>query len=402
MSKDMMEVQIEGGGKKKLICDGILCSIARAISRQANVDELIDAVVREFDQNEICESWKLYFTVFNDVICKSRKKPIIDIVRTEVRLCAGDIVTHLKSFEKNEGLDFLVMPWNSTINPLKCDSEILAEKMTDTNAKNVHDKIAEMEQRIDDKNKAYFESLQTEMRTLIAGISKPSYAAVSQPPPQYQQGLFPPPQLGVRGRQGRPGAGGVLGRERSSSANKRPRVEDVETSTPLQDNPGVMNRNQSRAQSRQRFHTGTLNTSEVTGRKMRSPPADIFIYGVHKETTEQDIVDDLKESDILIDIKDVVKKSKPEAGLNSFKISVKAQDLQKALDPAIWPMRVKVREYIYFKKKPDQFNRGTAGHSAGNDGGGPQHLPGTGGRDQVVATHNRFEVLGRGGPKLNL
>ena len=30
-----------------------------------------------------------------------------------------------------------------------------------------------------------------------------------------------------------------------------------------------------------------------------------------------------------------------------------AHDLQKALDPGIWPLRVKVREYVYYSKKKD-------------------------------------------------
>ena len=222
-------------------------------------------------------------------------------------------------------------------------------------------------------------------------------AAVAQPLPQHQQGFLAPQVVG-RGRQGRGGLGGVLARERSSSAHKRPRVEEEEVSnlSDLKNRSESSNKNVSRAQSKQRFQVGTLNTVETTGRKMRSPPADIFIYGVHKETTEQDIVDDLKESEIMIDIKDVVKKSRPDAGLNSFKISVKAQDLQKALNPAIWPMRVKVREYIYFKKKPDQAYRGNAGHVGGGSGD-QQQLLGAGGRDQGVTTQNRFEVLNNQG-----
>ena len=101
---------------------------------------------------------------------------------------------------------------------------------------------------------------------------------------------------------------------------------------------------------------------------MRSPPGDIFIYGFHPETTEEDIVNDLKESDIIIEVKDVLKKSKPGSGLNSYKISVKAEDLQKALDPCIWPMRVKVREYIYYAKRPQQQNNGPAGQHGGYGG----------------------------------
>ena len=47
----------------------------------------------------------------------------------------------------------------------------------------------------------------------------------------------------------------------------------------------------------------------------------------------------------------MIKKSKDGAALLSFKISVRADDLRKALDPTIWPLRVKVREYIYYPKK---------------------------------------------------
>ena len=42
---------------------------------------------------------------------------------------------------------------------------------------------------------------------------------------------------------------------------------------------------------------------------MRSPPADIFIYGVHQDTTEEDIVNDLSENGIVIAVKDIMKKS---------------------------------------------------------------------------------------------
>ena len=45
------------------------------------------------------------------------------------------------------------------------------------------------------------------------------------------------------------------------------------------------------------------------------------------------------------------KKSKDEAYLCSYRISVPAADLQKALDPALWPLRVKVREFIHYARK---------------------------------------------------
>ena len=84
---------------------------------------------------------------------------------------------------------------------------------------------------------------------------------------------------------------------------------------------------------------------------MKSPPADIFIWGVHPSTTIEDIVNDLAASDITVESKDVLKKSKGESNLCSYKISVPAPDLVKALDPSIWPMRVKVREYVYYSNR---------------------------------------------------
>ena len=136
---------------------------------------------------------------------------------------------------------------------------------------------------------------------------------------------------------------------------------------------------------------------------MRSPPADIFIYGVHPDTTEEDIVNDLSESGIVIESKDIIKKSKDDAPLKSFKISVKAEDLQKSLDPSVWPLRVKVREYIYYSKKsPRQADgKAAAGHQQqgqADSGRGQAHGLHASGVDQQwpgVTTDNRFAVLAK-------
>ena len=47
----------------------------------------------------------------------------------------------------------------------------------------------------------------------------------------------------------------------------------------------------------------------------------------------------------------VVKLSKSEAA---------CADLSKALEPSIWPLRVKVREFIHYRKKPKQGGTGKA------------------------------------------
>ena len=62
------------------------------------------------------------------------------------------------------------------------------------------------------------------------------------------------------------------------------------------------------------FIEGTSNTAKA-GRKMRSPPASFFVYGVHPDTTKQEIVEDLYLSTIEIEEKDIETKSKPEAYL---------------------------------------------------------------------------------------
>ena len=103
---------------------------------------------------------------------------------------------------------------------------------------------------------------------------------------------------------------------------------------------------------------------------MRSPPADIFVWGVHPDTEIDDIINDLAESDIKVEAKDIEKKSRPEAYLTSYRISVQASDLSKALDPAIWPLRVKVREYIHYARKNQ--NRSTE-YQAGKHGLNGRH-----------------------------
>ena len=98
-------------------------------------------------------------------------------------------------------------------------------------------------------------------------------------------------------------------------------------------------------------------------------------------------MNDLADSGIVTQAKDIIKKSREEAHLKSFKISVKAEDLQKALNPAVWPMRVKVREFIYYARKGPRQDSGehpgqghqTAGGQGQARGGGGQHVPGLGG-----------------------
>ena len=97
-------------------------------------------------------------------------------------------------------------------------------------------------------------------------------------------------------------------------------------------------------------------------------PVNIFVWGVHPDTTKGETVADLADSSIIITENDIEKKYKDKSFLVSYKIRVKAEDLQKALNPAIWPLRVKVREYVYYSnRKQDKRNTDQTGAQSSNN-----------------------------------
>ena len=185
-------------------------------------------------------------------------------------------------------------------------------------------------------------------------------------------------------------------RGRRGSSSKRARLENDES----------ISTDESKEAPRRRTVVGTSD-SIASGRKMKSPPADIFVWGVHRETTPEDIVNDLATSGIIITANDIQKKSKNEATLCSYKISIPAADFQKALNPEIWPLRVKVREYFYNsrKSKPqNQQHQNATQNGSENQQQQPQvPMPG---QQQVfsqqeelvqvsnIPTENRYDILG--------
>ena len=187
--------------------------------------------------------------------------------------------------------------------------------------------------KVDEKNNmmmSLLQSISSKMNTGSTPISTPSFtqtyagAAAAAAVPRNQ------------GRQQYLNIQGGNYRDRSPSV-KRTRDE--------------VNQPSKRRNTEKHIVTGTRTMDKI--RKMKSPPADIFVYGVPRDTTKADIVDDLAESDIQISPDDIQLMSKGNPAVVSYKISVKAQDLQKALDPTVWPLRVKVREFIYYKKRPE-------------------------------------------------
>ena len=104
-------------------------------------------------------------------------------------------------------------------------------------------------------------------------------------------------------------------------------------------------------------------------RKMKVAPVDIFVYGVHKDTTFEDIIEEVKYSDIDISKDDIVEKAREGSSVKSFKISIKAEFLEKALKT--WPLRVcvKVGEWMYFLRKRNGEEGGRMGQRSNGSGG---------------------------------
>ena len=102
---------------------------------------------------------------------------------------------------------------------------------------------------------------------------------------------------------------------------------------------------------------------------MKVAPVDIFVYGVHKDTTFEDIIEELKYSDIDISKDDIVEKTRERSSVKSFKLSIRAEFLEKALKPETWPLRVKVREWVYFPRKRNGEEGGRLGQRSNGSGG---------------------------------
>ena len=140
-----------------------------------------------------------------------------------------------------------------------------------------------------------------------------------------------PPFTGVVRRESAEGRNQVAEQRQRTNSIKRQRTENT--------NQRDSNKNQGKTVS------GT-SISSLTGRKMKSPPADIFIWAVHKDTSKEDIMNDLAASNIKVEVKDIMKKSHEDAPLCSYKISVPAEDLEKAL--SLTPREPSAKQYFFW------------------------------------------------------
>ena len=95
---------------------------------------------------------------------------------------------------------------------------------------------------------------------------------------------------------------------------------------------------------------------------MCSAPADIFIWNVNPKCSVDNIIDDLKASNIHVTKNDITRMtrslpadSNSRPPLDSYRITIQPEDYQKAMNPDVWPERVNVRPWLY-KRSPHRDN----------------------------------------------
>ena len=334
---------------KDLVNDGLICSIIKATSTFASDNELVTAVGYVTSEAEVKIAWTKLFSYFNDVYDDSRKVKIIDIKRQSKKLMIEDMVKQLKRKDLGQALDNFVLPWFYVIKDFKSDEQRLSETFVNETAKDTETRLNELEKKFEvSHNNLVLEFREWSQR--LVHLLPPPYAAAVQSnslnPSNVNQTILHSSRPDYKTSfpsLSQPGQRQSL-RSRSGSNSKRPRTE------PYADVQSSNQPSRKKEPYRSKAIVGTVNCV-TSGRKMRSPPADIFVWGVHPETTIEDIKNDLADSGIVVQTTDIVKKSKEGSFLNSYRISVPAADLQKALSPEIWPLRVKVREYIYYPRK---------------------------------------------------
>jgi hypothetical protein len=318
----------EGGAVlgAKLINNGLLCSIALSMSSFPNKDDFVTQVESKCDIPDIMEARRMLFTHYKDVICPERNEHILDIKRKSTKNFILDIVNQMMKIDKTgSAMDMFCMPWNFKLKVFESEGESIVRTMENEMSTELDMKIEALENRLNEKNRLLHSSIVESVKkalgntnvagtTFVAGV--PSYANVVGKTGAETGAI---PKILVNGAVGQgvgaglgggAGAGGHVNRGAAnlglrnirsrSDSNKRRRGNDGEpVDTQVEAGNDIPPR---------RAHKPcVVCTAGITaGRKMRSPPADIFVWGLHPATTIEDIVADLAESEIIIKEEDVI------------------------------------------------------------------------------------------------
>ena len=350
-----------------VVVDGIIASLFYAFDRYSDKVMINATLARNFGFAELKNARILLYQAFSlgDENGKMTDK------RTEETLLKDIWEKVTKIDMTGHGNVVVCMPYNFTIPQFISDADFLSETARGTSNTMMMEKMTTLEKKVDEKNTVMFNMLQSIMTrmnqpTITAGASYAGVAGFG-----HQQGR--PQHLQV------PGGGGGA-RDRSPSVKRG--FTEVAAAASV-DN---------KRRNVDKTVTGTRSSDK--SRKMKSPPADIFVYGVPRDTSKMDIMEDLAESDIHICVDDINLMSKGNPPVVSYRISVKADDLTKALDPMVWPLRVKVREFIHYKKRPNAGKTtNQSQQSASRQRKSSSTLNPTSSEGMVLNSENRFSVL---------
>ena len=311
---------------------------------------LESTIKRSFTDGEIIEAKKLLWKRFPPTDTNENK---VDrgkwIDRQKLELHIEDIYKRLAHLGNNDLLphDCVCLPWCDVANLPDYLSdeafELRTEKKVDDNL------ICERINKIEKQN-VEIVKLITEMKNNF--MNKTSLSIPPGRVSELRQSDLDQPMSPSKRRKYQDAFPELSGATQQAAGGNKDRVRYPTVASRNQGDLNNSARSRDRSNSRLRAVSGTFNSAGDQGvRKMKVAPVDIFVYGVHKDTTFDDIVEELKYSKIDIVKDDIEEKTREGSNVKSFKISIKAEFLEQALKPETWPLRVKVREWLYFPRK---------------------------------------------------
>lgn len=334
---------------KTILVDGIICSLFEAFSRYGDTDMINDSIARSFKLDSLKQARVLLYKAFE---LNEPGQKLSDKKKEETLL--KDIWEKITKIDRT-GHDVIVAkPQDFPTPQFLSDADVLRNTRQEACYTLLMEKMATMEKEIAE-NKKKIDENEKRMTTKLVGVEGKIREPPSTSPPASTPPASSPPTS-----------------PSYAEAMRRPDVKTIRSHGTLQN------------QRSSAVNVITGSRKEGQTRRMKSPPVDIFVYHVPKGTSKQDIVEDLKESEILLSESDISLMSKGENSVVSFKISVKAEDFDKALDPCVWPLGYKVRRFIHYKRHAG--NMRTRSHPAAKVNPSKDELP-------IVATKNRFQDL---------
>ena len=101
---------VNASDRVRVIINGLLCSMIKAISRFPNDQEFVSIIETAVAETEVKEAWLKLFSYFNDVKDDTRKIPIIEIKRQSKRLMVEDIVKLIRKKDLISDCHIFVLP----------------------------------------------------------------------------------------------------------------------------------------------------------------------------------------------------------------------------------------------------------------------------------------------------